>query len=214
MINRPEAVPDIGLQHPLPPLVRSHAHCLARVDRGPLGPEPVTRVGEPGLEDRFEDQLRGRHHHPIRHGGNRERPEFSRPPRLGDLDPPQRRWTIRMRPQPLRQVLEEHFHPGGGHHVDGQAVHARRAPVRTHDRPCPPQDVHAVDVAIQGMEPSFGFLLGTTVERPLQGSDLVQRPATRSCGAFLPADGSSRFGTHPGTSLFVSRIDEAGALRS
>ena len=95
-----------------------------------------------------------------------------------------------MRPQPLRQVLEERFHPGGGHRVDGHAVHAGSAPVRAHARPRPPQDVHAVDVAIQGMEPAFGFLLGTAVKRPLQGSDLVQRTAVRSCDAFLPADGS------------------------
>src|SRR4051812_12838175 len=71
-----------------------------------------------------------------------------------------------------------------------------------------------MDMAIQGMKPAFGFLLGTAIERPLQGSDLVQRTATRSCGAFLPADGTSRYGTHPGPSVFANRIDEAGALRS
>jgi hypothetical protein len=119
-----------------------------------------------------------------------------------------------MRLQPLRQVLEECIHPRGRHLVDGHAVHPGGAPVRTHDRPCPPQDVHAVDVAIQGVEASFGFLLGTAVERPLQGSDLVQRTATRSGGAVLPAGGPSRYGTHPDPSLFADRIDEAGALRS
>ncbi|MFH8387111.1 hypothetical protein ACH4E7_40415 [Kitasatospora sp. NPDC018058] len=51
MINRPEAVPDISLEHPLLPLVRRDAHSLARVDRGPLGPETVARLGEMSLED-------------------------------------------------------------------------------------------------------------------------------------------------------------------
>src|SRR5439155_13759027 len=89
-----------------------------------------------------------------------------------------------------------------------------RAPVRTHTSPCPPQDVPAIDVAVQGMEPAFGFLLGTAVQRPLQGTDLVHRPVVTYCDAFLPAGGTSRTGTHPGTSSHAARIDEAGVLRS
>ena len=54
--------------------------------RGPPGPETEARVGEPGLEDRFENQLRGRHHHPVRHSGDRQRPQLPRP-LLGHLDP-------------------------------------------------------------------------------------------------------------------------------
>jgi hypothetical protein len=102
-----------------------------------------------------------------------------------------------MRPQLLRQVAEELLHPGSGHGVDGHPVHAGSTPVRTHAGPGPPQDVPAGDVAVQGMEPTLGILLGTAVERPLQGTDLVQRPAVRSRDAFLPAGGISRFGTHP-----------------
>lgn len=119
-----------------------------------------------------------------------------------------------MRPQFLRKVLEEHIHPRGRHRVDGHTVHARGASVCAHTGPCPPKNVHAVDMAIHGMKPAFGLLLGTAVKRPLQGSDLVQRTTARSCGHFLPADGTSRNGTQPGPSLFANRIDEAGALRS
>lgn len=121
---------------------------------------------------------------------------------------------IRMRPQFLRKVLEECIHSRGFHRVDGHTVHAGGTSVCAHASPGPPKNVHAVDMAKQGVKLAFGFLLGTAVERPLQGSDLVQRTAARSRGAYLPADGTSRNGTHPDPSLFANRIDEAGALRS
>ncbi|WSW71878.1 hypothetical protein OG390_01235 [Streptomyces sp. NBC_00996] len=89
MVDRDEAVADIGLEHPFPPLVRGDTHCFARVDRGPLRQESVARLSELGLEYWFKDQFRSRHHHSVRHCGDRKRSELSRSPRFGNLDPPQ-----------------------------------------------------------------------------------------------------------------------------
>ena len=87
-----------------------------------LRPEAEAAGQEVGLEDRFEDQLRRRHRHPIAKTGDAERPCLSRLPGLGDAHPPQWRGPIRPDPQCCGELIEEDRHPGLLDGFDAEAV--------------------------------------------------------------------------------------------
>ncbi|MDF3142082.1 MULTISPECIES: hypothetical protein [unclassified Streptomyces] len=86
----------------------------------------------------------------------------------------------------------------------GFGMNTQRAIVATHRHPRAPQDVPAVDLAPQRVEPPSGIGLGRPVERMLQGSDRIQLQGSRR-------GGTSRNGTHQAPPHNL-RIDEAAAL--
>lgn len=206
VIDRTEAVRHVGVEHPVVTVVRGPPNDLTGLDRRPLGPEPETASQEVGLEDRFEDQLRRRHDHPISDRRDTKRPGLTRPARLGDVHPPQRRRPVRARLQPLRQVIEEHADPTRLDSIDRDTIDTRCTPLGTHVAPRTPQDVAAGDVAVHRVETTTGIRLGTAIQHALQ--------STRGIQTIGLSDGPSPKGTHQLASLTTTCTDEAGALRS
>jgi hypothetical protein len=68
MIDLPETVADIAIQHPLPSPVGPDPDGLAGLLGRALGTEPVADRQEVGLQDRFKDQLGCCHRYPVTHG--------------------------------------------------------------------------------------------------------------------------------------------------
>jgi hypothetical protein len=172
--DRPEAVADVGVKHPVGAAVGLDPDHLARLVGGAPRAEPVALRQEVGLEHRFKDQLRRRHRHPVAHARDLKRPGAARLSWLGDEDPPQRLRPVGPGPQLCGELLEEGRHPGRLHGVDGDPIGARRPSVGTDLVPGPEQDVAAGDLVEQGMETPVRLLLGTAVQHTLQGTDLVQ----------------------------------------
>jgi hypothetical protein len=129
VIDRAEAVTDIGVQHPFAAPVGLDPHGVARLVGRALRAEPVAVRQEVGLEDRLQDQLRRCHGHPVTHRRNAERPGLARLTRLGDVDPAQRRRPVGPGPKRCREVLEERCHPGRLDLGDGDPIHAGRPSV-------------------------------------------------------------------------------------
>ena len=117
-----------------------------------LRPEPEAHRLEVGLEDRFEDQLGGRHDHPVSHGGDAQRPGLARLARLGNVHPPQRLRPVRPGPHRGGEPVEEVAHPGGLDGVDGHPIDAGSPPVGAHVDPRPPHHVAAGDMVVEGVE--------------------------------------------------------------
>jgi hypothetical protein len=192
MVDVVEARLDVSVEHPPPSLVGRPADRLQGIVRRPFRAEPETHRGEVGLEDRFEHDLRRRHHHPIGDGGNAQRPGLTRPARLRDVHPPQRLRPVRPGPKLSGQRIEEgphRLHTPGLDRRDTHAVHAGSALVGGHIDPRPPHHITAGDLVEQGVEPTRPVLLGTAVEHALKSSNGVQ--------AIGLSDGPSRhLGTH------------------
>ena len=106
-----------------------------------------------------------------------------------------------MIPKLRSQFIEESGDPVFLDVVDGPAVDARGAVVLAHLEPCTLQDVPAMDLVIERMEPSSGVGLGRPVERSLQILDFVQ------------FGGTSHEGTHQPFPVSI-RTDEVAALPS
>ena len=90
---------DVSVEHPHPAPVGRRPDRLQGLMGRALRAEPETAPEEVGLEDRFEHDLRCRHHHPVSHSRDAERPGLPRLARLGDVHPPQRLRPIRTGPQ-------------------------------------------------------------------------------------------------------------------
>jgi hypothetical protein len=174
MIDLPETVADIGIQHPLPSPVGPDPDGLAGLLGRAFGTEPVADRQEVGLQDRFKDQLGCCHRYPVAHGRDAERPGLARLARLGDVHPSQRRRPVGPGPQVRGELLQEGRHPGRLNGLDGYPINAWRPSVGTDVPPCPPQDVAAGDLVVEGMETTARILLGTAVQHALQGTGRIQ----------------------------------------
>ncbi len=97
-----------------------------------------------------------------------------------------------MIPKLRSQLIEESGHPVLLDVVDGPAVDARSAVVLTHLEPSTLQDIPAMDLVIERMEPSSGVGLGRPVERSLQTLDFVQLGGTSHEGTHQPFPVSKR----------------------
>ena len=161
---------------------------LQRVMGRQPGPKPVAGREEVGFEDRLEHDLRRRHHHPIGHTRDTERPQLARPARLRDMRPPQRPRPVGPGPQLHGELIEELAHPGVHDTADAHTIDARSSSVCTDLTPSLPEHVAAGDLVIDGMEAAILVLLGTAVEHALESTNPVH--------AQDAADGSSRYGTH------------------
>jgi len=204
--DRPEAVADVGVKHPVGAAVGLDPDHLARLVGGATRAKPVAGRQEVSLEHRFKDQLRRRHRHPVAHAWDRQWPGAARLSWLGDEDPPQRRRPVGPGPESCGELLKEGFHPGRLHRVDGHPINARRPSVGTNLVPGPEQDVAAGDLVVEGMETTVRLLLGTAVQHTLQGTGCVQALGSR--GGPSPQAGTHR------SSPFSMRADEAGVLPS
>jgi hypothetical protein len=140
-----------------------------------FGRNPKLTGGEVGLEDRLEDDLGRRHDHTVSHRRDAERPGRPRLVRLGDVDPAQRSRAVRLVPQLLAEPVEErpHSHDATvGDRRDTHAVDAGSALVLGHLGPCPPQDVAAGDLVVEGVEAPVGLLLGAAIQHALKARTL------------------------------------------
>jgi hypothetical protein len=179
---------DVGVKRPdLAPVDRRPDRLQSVVGRQP-GTEPVAGGQEVGFVDRLEHGLRRRHHHPIGHTRNAERPELAWSARLRDVNPPQRPRPVGPGAQPRSELVEEIAHPAGHDVVDRHAIDAGRPAVGTDLAPSPPEHVAAGDLVVKGMEAAILVLLSAAVEHALESTNPVH--------AHGVVDGPSRYGTH------------------
>ena len=141
-----------------------------------LRSEPEATRREVSFEDRFENQLRGRHRHPVPDPGDAKQLELVRLARLGYMHPPQRLRPICLGPQFVGEFVEERSHTGdplSGDDIYRDAIDTRGPGIGSHVDPSPPQDIAAGDLVVEGMEPACGVLLGTAIQHALEGSNRV-----------------------------------------
>src|SRR5688572_30794298 len=203
---RSKAALDVGVEHPRPAPVDRRPDGLQRmVGRAPRA-KPVADGIEVGFEDRLKHDPRRRHHHPVGHRGNPERPGLPRPARLGNQNAPQRPRPVPAGTQLRGELVEEVAHPGTLDLLDGHTIDAGRSAVSTDLVPRPAHDVAAGDLVKQSVETAVPILLSTAVEHALESTNAIH--------AIGAADGPSlQIGTHR-VPLVLPCIDEARALRS
>ncbi len=204
MIDVVETGLDVGIEHPLAAPVGLGPDHLTGIMGRPFRAEPVTRRQKVSLEHRFQDQLRCRHHHPVTH---RRDPAagLARCP-VWDVHPPQGGPVAR--PAARGEPVEEGSHPPSPASMQRYSPHRPGGSlVGSHVNPRSPQNIAVGDLVIKRMESTCPVLLGTAIQHALEGSNRVH--------ALGAADGPSRdLGTHQGSSVHLSCIDEAGALPS
>src|SRR3984885_14931175 len=136
------------------------------------GPEPERALEHVGLEDRLNDDLHRRLHDTITDRWDRERAKLLAPG-LWDEHPARGQRT----PAPVLQVRGQLIKELGDTMLldigDGLLVDAGRATIGAHQLPRPLQDVAAVDLVVERVEPASGIGFGRPVERSLQFSDFV-----------------------------------------
>ncbi len=203
--DRRKAIGDVRLDHPPPALPGLIHEDLQGIVRRPPRAEPETARQEVRLEDRLEHDLAGGLHDPVTDRGDRQRPALAAA-RLRDEHPSRGQRTPHALPQIAGQLAEQPGHPVLLDISQGDLVNARRAVVPAHRNPRPPQDVLAVNLVPQRMEPSFRVGLGRPVKHMLQSANPV--PVDNRQG------GPSRIlGTHRSGPPSL-RVNEAAALPS
>jgi len=141
------------------------------VRRAP-GAEPERALEHVGLEDRFDDDLHCRLHNPVTNRRDRERTTLLTSG-LRDEHPTRGKRTPAPGLQIRGQLIEELGDAVLLDLGDGLLVDASRAAIGAHQLPRPLQDVAAVDLVMERVEPASGLGLGRPVERSLQFSDFV-----------------------------------------
>jgi hypothetical protein len=134
------------------------------------GPEPERALKHVGLEDRLDHRLQRRLHNAITDPRDRQRTLLAAA-RLRDEHPTGRQRTPATVLQGRGQLVK---HPAHAVLLDignGLAVDASRATIGAHQLPPPLQNVPAIDLVIERVEPASGVGLGRPVERSLQISD-------------------------------------------
>ena len=187
MIDFVKTASDVGVERPDLALVDGRPDRLQRVVGRQPGPEPVAGREEVGFEDRLEHDLRRRHHLPVGHTRDTERPQLPRPARLWDMNAPQRPRPVRSGTQLGGELVEKAAHPGSHDIVDCDPIDARGSTVGTDLAPGPPEHVAAGDLVIERVEAAILVLLGTAVEHALESTNPIH---TRGV-----ADRPSRYGT-------------------
>jgi hypothetical protein len=128
-------------------------------------------TASPGhTEDRLNDDLGGRLHNAVANSRDRERTKLLLAG-LRDEHPARGKRTPAPVLQIRGQLVKQPGNPVALNVGDGLFVDAGRATIGAHQLPRPLQDVPAVDLVIERVEPSSGIGLGRPVQRPLQFSD-------------------------------------------
>ena len=191
--------------HPPPSLPGLIDEDLQGIVRRPPRAEPEAARQEVRLEDRLKHDLHRGLHNPVTHRGDRQRPALGAA-RLGDQHLPRRHGTPRPGLQFAGQLAEQPGHPVLLDIGQRGLVDARRAVVAAHRDPRPLQDVLAVDLVSQRMEPPVRVGLGRPVKHMLQCADPVASDSRHG--------GPSRIsGTHRSGPPSL-RVNEAAALPS
>jgi len=163
----PKTVGDVRLGDPSPPVPRLINQHLKRVVLRPPGPKPKRARQEVRLKDRLNHRLGGGLDDPVTNRGNRQWPSLGQTAGLRNEHPAGRQRpplaVLQIRSQLIKQPVNTVLLDVG----DRLSVDAGRALVSAHQLPRLLQDVSAVDLVLERMEPSSGIGLGRPVERSL-----------------------------------------------
>jgi site-specific DNA recombinase len=159
VVNPPEVIPDVGLEHELVALNERLAEHLLRLRRRPTRPEPPRDRQKVGLEDRFQHDTHSLLNHPILHGRDPQQPNATL--RLGNRHPPNRQRTITTLLKLGPNLCEQTIHPVLLHRIERLPIDTSSALVPQHAPPRLLKDVIPPDPVIQSME--------TPTRRPLGG---------------------------------------------
>ena len=184
-----EARLDIGVEHPEIALGAETLDLGDRILSAPLGSEPVGDRQEVGLEDGFEHQFQCGLDGSVRHGGNAEASQPSRPTGLGNLAFPHRQRPEATGLHVRAQTVQECQGPDVPFDVEGrQAVHAggpgslvARDPVERHAQRR--RVVHEVKQVVEhaaGIGHCPTVKLGLHLQYPTRGA---QRARSVRCAA-------------------------------
>ena len=124
------------------------------------------------FKDRFSDELHGRLYHAICYW--RDAQGAGAALRLRNLDHPDRRELVAVRPECGLELLEQHpFLPGGDNLLDRLGSDSRCPVVGFDLAPGLPQDILPPDFVLQAVNPRLLLLLGLTVKGSLPVPDFV-----------------------------------------
>ena len=132
-----------------------------------LGAKPKRARQEVRLEDRLNDDPRGGLNDAVADSRNRQCPLLGRTAGLRDEHPAGRERPVAAFLQIRGQLVEQPADAVPLDVSDGLPVDASRATIGAHQLPRPLQDVPAIDLVIERMEPTSGIGLGRPVERSL-----------------------------------------------
>ena len=135
MRDRLETVGDVRLGDPSPASPRLVNEDLERVVRRAPGAKPERALEHVGLEDRLDDDLRGRPNDAVANRGNRERAMLLRPAWLRDEHPAGREGAPAPVLEVRGQLVKQPAHAVPLDVGDGLSVDAGRASVGAHQLP-------------------------------------------------------------------------------
>ena len=163
-----EELLDVGVHHPPESLARVLVDGFQSVQGAFLRPEPEGAAFEIRLEDRFQEQLGGRLHHPIPHRRDAERTRAGGVAPFGDLHPPHRLGAIGLVLQALRDPGQKCRHPLGFDLGQRLLVDPGGPVVSAHQLPGALQDIRQRQPVIQGVEAAGGIALRGLVKLRLE----------------------------------------------
>ena len=176
VVERPEVVTDIRVEHVVPTLAAPQSQGLQCVGGAALRPEAVRARSEVRLEDRLQHQSRCRLYHAISNRRNAQWPLL--PIGLRDVPTPHRRGPV----PACAQVGGDHFQEAfDSVLLDARkrlTIHARSTVVPLHPLPCFAQDVTPAHAVVQRVEASFRLPLGHRPQPSLEFSHFVDRLST------------------------------------
>ena len=141
-------------------------HFLHSVVRVALGPVGVLFVLQVGLEDWFQYQNRRHLYHSIPDGGNSQRSLF--PVGLRNIHPANRRGTITLAPQFLRQFLKPSAHSIGLDLLEADSIDSGYPAVGTASPPRLGQNIGPTELVIERVKPITRISLRFGMQRFLQ----------------------------------------------
>ena len=205
VVDAPEGVADVGVEHVMAALGPALAQGLERHPCTALGPEAVRARKKIRLEDRLQHQLRRHLRHSVPHRRDAQRPLLSIGLRYVPASDHPR--PVRACPQLLAQRFEEALDPLLLHVADRLAIDPRGAAVLPHSLPRFEQDVTPAHVVVQRVEAPSRGSLGCDPELSLQLLHSLARPT---------AAGVVRTGLagHSLARTCIASMTTAGTLRS
>src|SRR6266540_731016 len=177
-----EVTLDVAVHHVSVATTPVQSDRLQRARRVPSRPESVRALLEVGLENRLDDKLRCRLHHPVAHRRNPQRP--FRPVWLRNVPPPHRLRQVLARPEALLHVLEKLPLAPLLDHRQRFPVNAGSPSIRLDPIPRLDQDVTPADPIVERVEPSRPATFGRHVQPASELSHFIRR-VVGPCGHAL-----------------------------
>ena len=196
MVDAPEVVRDVGVQHVVTALRTHLPQTLQRLRGRALGAEAVRARTKVRLEDRLQHQLRRHLDDPVTDRRDAERAHA--PVRLRDVPAKDRLRPIPARAQLGLEGLQKVADAGPHDRVDRLAVHAGDTLVALHPLPRFPQDVTPVDTVVQRVETAPRRPLGSGPQSALEVAHFVSsHPRLGGVGPGLRPAMPSHVAPHP-----------------